>query len=337
MTVEEALLAVVGLVAIVLLFLGLAQALEGDPRARLRARRRLSRRAPSRAATRSRAMRMARAPRPATVETDPPGRALPPMARPAGSAAHAHAADPPAPTADAAATPADAEATPAHAPVESAGLAWREQVATHIRRREFSEARSLVDPVLAAAHLTVDDASFLLEVCSTAIARDLWRLRHALRRESGDESPLGAAMETTQLILESEPAVAVSPELRQRAGRRLWRGHTRLGLRRWRGGEFEGAVQCLFPALAVPGLDGRRRRLARDLLVRTLEDAAGESLELIPQLRGDGDRAAAVAHAQRVLEHIRRARDEGIAAEDLAVAASRARRLLEHVEPSSVQ
>ena len=71
--------------------------------------------------------------------------------------------------------------------------------------------------------------------------------------------------------------------------------------------------------------------------VRTLEDAAGESLELIPQLRGDGNRAAAVEQAQRLLEHIRRAREGGIPAEDLAVATSRARRLLEHGAPSSVK
>jgi hypothetical protein len=71
--------------------------------------------------------------------------------------------------------------------------------------------------------------------------------------------------------------------------------------------------------------------------VRTLEDAAGQSLELIPQLRGDGDRAAALDQAQRVLDHIRRARDEGIPEEDLAVAASRARQLLDHIEHSSVQ
>ena len=40
MTVEEALLAAVGAIALILLFLGLADALEGDPRAWLRGRRR---------------------------------------------------------------------------------------------------------------------------------------------------------------------------------------------------------------------------------------------------------------------------------------------------------
>ena len=51
-TVEEALVALLAVVAIVLLFLGLAEALEGDARARLGARRRgLARRARSRAPT----------------------------------------------------------------------------------------------------------------------------------------------------------------------------------------------------------------------------------------------------------------------------------------------
>ena len=59
---------------------------------------------------------------------------------------------------------------------------------------------------------------------------------------------------------------------------------------------------------------------------------AGESLEVIPQLLGEGDRAIALGQAQRLLEHIRRTRDEGVSAEDLAVAASRARQLQEHIE-----
>jgi hypothetical protein len=165
----------------------------------------------------------------------------------------------------------------------------------------------------------------------------LWRLRRAARRAAGDEAPLGALMEATRAILECAPASALDAEPRQQAGRRLWRGHTRLGLRRWRAGDFEAAVETLFGALSVPGLGERRRRLGRDLLVRTLEDAAGQSLELIPELRGYGDRAAAVERAHRVLEHIRRARAEGVPAEDLAVAASRARQLLEHIEQTPVR
>ena len=96
-------------------------------------------------------------------------------------------------------------------------------------------------------------------------------------------------------------------------------------------------MEALFQALAVPGLDERRRRVAHDLLVRTLEDLAGQSLELIPQLLGEGDRAAALEQAQRLLLHIRRARDEGVSPEDLAVAASRARQLLEHIEQAPVR
>jgi hypothetical protein len=304
-TVEEALLAVTGLVALVLLFLGLTQTLEGDARARLRARRRRSRRLPARPVVQARpgAARSARA---VPVHRDDAEPLVDPTAEPAAAS-------------------------------DSERGARREWVATHIRRRQFGEARELIDQALASGDLTADDAEFLLEVCSTAITRDLSRLRRARRRGPVDESPLSAAIETTRLVLESAPAATLAAEPRQRAGRQLWRGHTRLGLRRWRHGDFEAAAATLLPALSVPGLDERRRRLARELLVRTLEDAAGESLALIPQRRGDGDRAAAMERAQRVLEHIRRAREEGIPAEDLAVATSRARQLLEHIEPTSVQ
>ena len=320
MTVEEALLAVVGLVALVLLFLGLTQALEGDPRVRLRARRRrLSRRTPTRPTAGARSFAM-RAPQPAARQREESGPLVEPV-RPAVEIAEILS-----------------EPEPEFAAAASAeDLAWRQRVAGHIRRREFDEARGLIESALGFGHLSVDGAGFALEACSSAIARDVSRLRRAAHRGTVDDAPLGAAIETTRVILESEPGGDVAAEDRRRAGRRLWRGHTRLGLRRWRSGAFEAAVETLFGALSVPDLDERRRRLARELLVRTLEDAAGQSLELIPQLRGDGDRATAVDQAQRVLEHIRHAREEGIAAEDLAVAASRARRLLEHIEHTSVQ
>jgi len=167
------------------------------------------------------------------------------------------------------------------------------------------------------------------------VARDLWRLRRALRRGGGDEAPLGGSLAATRLLLDAPVAQAFPREQRRRVSCRLWRGHTRLGLRRWRAGSFEPAVEVLFQAYGVHGIDDRRRRLARDLLVRALEDMAGQSLELIPQLLGD--RAAALEQAERLLAHIHRAREQGVAAEDLAVAASRARQLLDHIEQAPVR
>jgi hypothetical protein len=58
---------------------------------------------------------------------------------------------------------------------------------------------------------------------------------------------------------------------------------------------------------------------------------------VIPRLLGEADRAIALGQAQRLLEHIRRTRDEGVSAEELAVAASRARQLLEHIEQTPVR
>jgi hypothetical protein len=214
---------------------------------------------------------------------------------------------------------------------------WRERVAALIRGRESAEARELLEPAIERGELDRDTTGFLVEVCSTAVARDLWRLRRALRRGGGDEAPLERSLEVTRVLLEASVAEALPREQRRRVSGRLWRGHTRLGLRRWRAGSFEPAVESLFGALGVRGTDERRRRLARDLLVRTLEDMAGQSLEVIPQLLGEPDRAAALGRAQRLLDHIRRTREEGVSAEDLAVAASRARQLLEHIEQAPVR
>jgi hypothetical protein len=301
MTVEEALLAVVGLVAVVLLFLGLAQALDGDPRARLRRQRRRTARAE-------------------------PRRPAPPRSR---LAARAEPTGPESTEVVDTAPPASAE--------PAAGSEWRERVAVLIRGREIEEARGLLEPALARAEVGPETAGFLLDVASTAVARDLWRLRRALRRGGGDEAPLGGSLAISRLLLDAPVGQALPPEQRRRVSGRLWRGHTRLGLRRWRAGSFEAGIESLFQALDVPGIDERRRRLARDLLVRTLEDMAGQSLELIPQLRGDGDRAAARDRAERLLGYILRVREDGVAAEDLAVAASRARQLLDHIEQAPVR
>jgi len=320
MTVEEALLAVVGAVALVLLFLGLVDALEGDQRTWLRGRRR----------------RLARPGRVRPVFTPGPRT---PLARRAS--APSPASPTPAPEAVAramgAAGPAEPEATAREGARALVAEEWRTRVAALIRGRECGEARQLLESALERDELDRETAGFLLDVCSTAVARDLWRLRRAVRRGAGDQAPLEGSLEVTRVMLEAPVAQGLPREQRRRVTGRLWRGHTRLGLRRWRAGTFETAVESLFQALGVRGIDERRRRLARDLLVRTLEDMAGQSLELIPQLLEERDRAIALGQAQRLLEHIRRTRDEGVSAEDLAVAASRARQLLEHIEHTPVR
>lgn len=319
MTVEEALLAVVGAVALVLLFLGLADALEGDPRTWLRGRRR----------------RLAR-----------PDRLRPGLTLDAGTPMARRATPPPpaslrpAPGAAERAAPAAAPTAPGAPPREGSRATvteeWRTRVAALVRGRECGEARQLLASALERGELERETAGFLLDVCSTAVARNLWRLRRAVRR-GGDEAPLEGSLEVTRVMLEASVAQDLPREQRRRGTDRLWRGHTRLGLRRWRAGTFEAAVGSLFQALGVRGIDEGRRRLARDLLVRTLEDMAGQSLELIPQLLGEGDRAIALGQAQRLREHIHRAREEGVSAEDVAVAAVRARQLLEHIEHTPVR
>jgi hypothetical protein len=298
MTVEEALLAAVGAVALILLFLGLADALEGDPRAWLRGRRR----------------RLARPELPLARRPMPPPPEL--AAREAA---------------------AEGEASTRGAARATVTEEWRARVAALIRGRECGEARQLLEPALDRGDVDRETATFLLDVCSTAVARDLLRLRRALRRGGGGEAPLEGSLQVTRVMLEASVAEALPREQRRRVSGRLWRGHTRLGLRRWRAGTFESAVESLFRALGVRGIDERRRGVARDLLVRTLEDMAGQSLELIPQLLGDHERAVALDQAQRLLDHIRRTREEGVSAENLAVAASRARQLLEHIGQAPVR
>ncbi len=178
MTVEEALLAVVGAVALVLLFLGLADALEGDPRAWLRGRRRrLSR--PERP-------RPGLAPAPRT-----------PLARRASPASPAAPEPKPSRRAAVTAEPAEAASPAPEAARAIVSEEWRARVAALIRGRECEEARQLLDPALERDEVDRETAGFLLDVCSTAVARDLWRLRRAVRRGGGDEAPLASSLQVT--------------------------------------------------------------------------------------------------------------------------------------------
>src|SRR6266851_1269422 len=119
MTVEEALLAAVGAIALVLLFLGLADTLEGDPRAWLRGRRR----------------RLARPERPRPGLTPGPRARLARRATPPSSTS-----PPPAPEAAAREAAAAVPTEPAAAARDRARATlteeWRARVAALIRGRE---------------------------------------------------------------------------------------------------------------------------------------------------------------------------------------------------------
>src|SRR6266545_2370288 len=186
MTVEEALLAVVGAIALVLLFLGLADALEGDPRTWLRGRRRRlarPRRARPGLTLGPRTPLARRAPMPSAALTSPAPEAV------------ARAMD--------AADPAEPEA-PAHEGARAiVSEEWRTRVAALIRGRECGEARQLLEAALGRDELDRETAGFLLDVCSTAVARDLWRLRRAVRRGGGDEAPLEGSLAVTRVMLEA--------------------------------------------------------------------------------------------------------------------------------------
>ena len=208
MTVEEALFALVAGVAIVLMFLGLADALEGDARARFRARRRaLARRMPPRPRPEIEAPR---GPRP-VVARRPVREAMPREATPPVAASEEEAAARAAPVVVPVAReapprrPSVVESPPIPAPVESDAPEWRDRAAALMRGREWGEARRVVEEALADGAMKPDMAEYLLDVCSIASARELWRLRRATRRGTGDEAPLQGALAMTRLLLDSPP------------------------------------------------------------------------------------------------------------------------------------
>jgi hypothetical protein len=200
-----------------------------------------------------------------------------------------------------------------------------------IRRRDFGEARALVQQGVERGELPADRGRTLLETLSTALSEEIERLTRPAIRGFADETQAVVALETAQAMmaglgdgtLPAQPTPIV---------RRLWRGYAKLGLRRLKSGNFEAALEALFHALGMREIDARRQRQVRDALVRTLESIAEADVKAIPRLLAEGERAPAVERVQRLILHIQRAREEGIARQELDAASNKARQLVERID-----
>jgi hypothetical protein len=127
--------------------------------------------------------------------------------------------------------------------------------------------------------------------------------------QEGKDAQALEALERAERLSEALPSGAVAEERREEFERRLWWGYTRVGLRRIETGSFEAALEPLFRALRLGGLDEERLIETRGALARALEGVVDDGARTIREL-GVGDLRAAqneieklVAHLQTSLEH----------------------------------
>lgn len=348
MTLEDALILLLAAAAFIALFLGLAQALEGRP-PRTSVRRASRPPSPGPASAARQAMVD-----PAAARGHPPAAAEPviappqipdPTSPPADDASIAPAGavapltplpspgelDEPLPPAAAVvddaviASPPPTAAPPPQASADAPAELHAQAATALVHHRDFAGAYRHVEHAAALGELSAEQAQLLLELVAGALRRDVERLTAPAIRGGKDEARAVAGLAEAEALLGSIPEGQLALPHRAALSRRIWRAHTKLGFRRLGAGQVDGAAESLFRALAMKGV-GRQRQV-RDALVRTLEAMGDDRGPTVAALLGRADRAGAARVVADVEACIRRARAEGVPAEELEVAEAKLQQL----------
>ena len=221
------------------------------------------------------------------------------------------------------------EAAPDAEPLTSAQTAVRQAlsslcerlVARAVEDEGDRDARDLVLEVLGDEAMPAPWREKLREQLATASSAEIGQLTaQAIRAvQEGKDGEALEALERAERLAESLPSAAVADERREELERRLWWGYTKVGLRRVETRKFEGALEPLFRALRLGGIDEERLGETRGALVRALDGLVDVRWAEIQKL-GEEDRAAARADAEKLWTVLRSATERGIAQEDLAEA-----------------
>jgi tetratricopeptide (TPR) repeat protein len=135
------------------------------------------------------------------------------------------------------------------------------------------EARALVAETLADEAMPSDWRERLCEQLTAASSAEIGQLTaQAIRSvQDGKDAEALEILERAERLAAALPHGAVAAERREEFERRLWWGYTKVGLRRCELRNFDAAVEPLFHALHLGGIDPDRAGETRAALVRALE------------------------------------------------------------------
>jgi hypothetical protein len=135
--------------------------------------------------------------------------------------------------------------------------------------------------------------------------------------QDGKDGEALETLERAERLAAALPAEAVAEERREELQRRLWWGYTKVGLRRCEVRNFDGAVEPLFHALQLGGIDEERAGETRAALVRALEGAVDTRWTAIEQF-GVADGAALRSELEKLTAVLHSATERGLTQGDLA-------------------
>ena len=201
-------------------------------------------------------------------------------------------------------------------------------VARVVSGDEDQEARELVLETLTDHAMPTAWREGLREQLTSVSSAEIGQLTAQAMRsvQEGKDAQALEALERAERLSEGLPSGAVAEERREEFERRLWWGYTRVGLRRIETGSFEAALEPLFRALRLGGLDEERLIETRGALARALEGVVDAGARTIREL-GVGDRRAAQAEIEKLVAHLQTSLEHGMKPDELRDAFSKVAQL----------
>jgi hypothetical protein len=197
-------------------------------------------------------------------------------------------------------------------------------VARVVSGDEDQEARELVLETLTDHSMPTAWREGLREQLTSVSSAEIGQLTAQAMRsvQEGKDAQALEALERAERLSEGLPSGAVAEERREEFERRLWWGYTRVGLRRIETGSFEAALEPLFRALRLGGLDEERLVETRGALARALEGVVDAGARTIREL-GVGDLRAAHAEIEKLVAHLQTSLEHGMKPDELRDAFSK--------------
>ena len=190
-------------------------------------------------------------------------------------------------------------------------------------RRELDEAHRVIEEALQSPELPPGRRNALREVLWTSVTGEVGRFTGQALESAGDVSEVLALMDRAEEAVRRMPPDALTAEQEEDLRRRLWWGHTKLGVERIEGGDPEAALPLLYRALGLPDMDAERQAQTRRALARALEAVSQRVQEDVERLLAAGDHSGAEARGQALCRAIDEAFEQGLSQEELTDAVAK--------------
>ncbi|OGK78634.1 MAG: hypothetical protein A2X52_09890 [Candidatus Rokubacteria bacterium GWC2_70_16] len=202
----------------------------------------------------------------------------------------------------------------------AAGALVERRAAALLDRRELAEASCVIQEALQSPDLPPGRRQALCDLLWTAVTGEVGRLTGQALEATGEVGEALLLLDRAEEAVRRVPQDALTPEQAEDLRRRLWWGHTKLGIERIEAGDPAGALPPLYRALGLREMDAERQTQARRALARALEAVAQRAQEDVEGLLAGGDRSGAETRGQALCRAIDEAFEQGLSQEELMTA-----------------